>query len=161
GAGMPRSKRWLYDSSTRVPLLIRFPEKWRHLAPGQPGSTSDRLVSFVDFGPTLLSLTGVPVPATMQGKPFLGAAGTKPREDVYGHRDGMDERYALPRSARDRRYNYIRNSRPDLPYFHEQHISYMYEMPTMRAWQRLADAGQLTGPAAVFMAKSKPTEELY
>jgi uncharacterized sulfatase len=161
GAGMPRSKRWLYDSSTRVPLLIRFPEKWRHLAPGQPGTTSDRLVSFVDFGPTLLSLAGVPVHATMQGLPFLGAAPAKPREYVYGYRDRMDERYDLIRSTRDRRYKYIRNYRPDLPYFHHQHISYMYEMPTMRVWQRLADAGKLTGPAAVFMAKSKPTEELY
>jgi len=28
GAGMPRSKRWLYESSTRVPLLVRFPDRY-------------------------------------------------------------------------------------------------------------------------------------
>ena len=50
GAGMPRSKRWLYDSSTRVPLIVRFPRRYAALAPGGPGTTTDRLVSFVDFG---------------------------------------------------------------------------------------------------------------
>ena len=50
---------------------------------------------------------------------------------------------------------------PQLPWFHEQFISYLYEMPTMKAWQRLADSGTLSGPQAVFMARSKPTEELY
>jgi uncharacterized sulfatase len=161
GTGLPRSKRWLYDSSTRVPLIIRFPEKWRHLAPSGPGTVSDRLVNFVDFGPTLLSLCGVPVPPTMQGKAFLGQQQTPPRQYVHGFRDRMDERYDLIRSVRDKRYNYIRNYRPDLPYFHHQHVSFLYEMPTMKAWQRLADAGKLTGPPAAFMAKTKPVEELY
>jgi uncharacterized sulfatase len=118
-------------------------------------------VNFVDFGPTLLSLCGVPVPPTMQGKPFLGQQQAPPREYVYGFRDRMDERYDLIRSVRDKRYNYIRNYRPDLPYFHDQHVSFLYEMPTMKVWQRLADSGKVTGPAAVFMAKAKPVEELY
>ena len=122
---------------------------------------TDRLVSFVDFGPTVLSLTAVPIPATMQGIPFLGAKAGAPRLYVYGFRDRMDERYDLVRSVRDHRYKYIRNYMPQLPWFHEQHISYMYEMPTMRAWQRLADLGKLTGPPAVFMARQKPLEELY
>jgi uncharacterized sulfatase len=161
GAGMPRSKRWLYDSSTRVPFVVRFPEKWKHLASGQPGTATDRLVSFVDFGPTVLSLAGVPVPKAMQGVPFLGAAAGPPREYVYGFRDRMDERYDLIRSVRDRRFKYIRNYRPDKPYFHEQHISYMYEMPTMKVWQTLADEGRLRGPASIFMARVKPVEELY
>ncbi len=161
GTGLPRSKRWLYDSSTRVPLIIRFPPKWQHLAPSAPGTTCDRLVNFVDFGPTLLSLCGVPVPATMQGKPFLGSQQAPPREYVFGFRDRMDERYDLIRSAHDQRFNYIRNYRPDLPWFNEQHISYLYEMPTMQVWQRLADAGKLTGAPAIFMARTKPVEELY
>jgi len=50
---------------------------------------------------------------------------------------------------------------PQLPWFHDQYRSYRYEMPTMAAWQRLADAGKLSGAAAVFMARSKPVEELY
>jgi uncharacterized sulfatase len=161
GAGMPRSKRWLYDSSTRVPLLVRFPDRFAALAPGAPGTVTDRLVSFVDFGPTVLSLASVPIPSHMQGTPFLGARAGAPRRYVYGFRDRMDERYDLVRSVRDARYKYIRNYMPQLPWFHEQHIAYMYEMPTMRAWQQAADLGQLTGPPAVFMARQKPVEELY
>ena len=161
GAGMPRSKRWLYDSSTRVPLIVRFPERYAGLAPGKPGTTTDRLVSFVDFGPTVLALAGADVPSHMQGKPFLGAWAAGPRRYVYGFRDRMDERTDLIRSVRDERYKYIRNYMPQLPWFGSQHISYMHEMPTMRVWQRLADAGELAGTPSVFMAPEKPMEELY
>ena len=55
GSGMPRHKRLLLDSGMHVPLLIRFPEKYRHLAPAAPGKSLDRLVSFVDFPATVLS----------------------------------------------------------------------------------------------------------
>jgi uncharacterized sulfatase len=161
GAGMPRSKRWLYDSSLRVPFIVRFPRMFEKLAPGQPGSTSDRLVSFVDFGPTVLSLAGVKVPAHMQGVPFLGPQAGTPREYIFGFRDRMDERYDMLRAVRDRRYKYIRNYLPHLPWFHHQYVSYMYEMPTMKVWQRLADNRKLTGATAVFMAPHKPPEELY
>jgi len=161
GAGMPRSKRWLYDSSTRVPFIVRFPQKFANLAPGAAGTTTNRLVSFVDFGPTVLSLAGVDVPDHMQGEPFLGRQATAPRQYTFGYRDRMDERYDMVRTVRDQRYRYIRNYMPHLPYFHHQHVSYMYEMPTMRAWQRLADVGKLSGPTAVFMTPDKPMEELY
>jgi uncharacterized sulfatase len=161
GAGMPRSKRWLYDSSLRVPLIVRFPRKYQSGAPAQPGGTSDRLVSFVDFGPTVLSLAGVKVPAVMQGQPFLGSQSAQPRQYIFGFRDRMDERYDMLRCVRDRRYKYIRNYLPHLPWFRDQHLSYAYEMPTLRVWQRLAEEGKLSGAAAQFMASSKPMEELY
>jgi arylsulfatase A-like enzyme len=161
GAGMPRSKRWLYDSSLRVPFMVRFPEKYRDWAPAPAGSTTDRLVSFVDLAPTVLSLAGVEIPRHMQGVAFLGSKSAPARQYVYGFRDRMDERYDMLRAVRDKRYKYIRNYMPHLPWFHHQYISYMYEMPTMQVWQRLADEGKLSGPTAVFMAHSKPTEELY
>ncbi len=161
GAGMPRCKRWLYDSSTRVPFLVSTPEKFKHLAPGEPGTATDRLISFVDLAPTVLSLAGVPIPDHMQGVAFLGKQAGEPREYVYGFRDRMDERYDLIRMARDNRYTYIRNFHPERPWFHDQYISYLYEMPTMQVWQRLADEGKLTDGPATFMALTKPTEELY
>jgi uncharacterized sulfatase len=161
GAGMPRSKRWLYDSSTRVPLIVRFPRRLAEQAPGRPGTATDRLVSFVDLAPTVLGLAGVDVPPHMQGTPFLGPRTGTPRTFVYGFRDRMDERYDLIRSVRDKNYKYIRNYMPQLPWFGDQHISYMYEMPTMTAWQGLADRGALSGAPAVFMAREKPAEELY
>lgn len=158
GTGMPRSKRWLYESSTRVPLIIHVPEKFKHLAPGQPGSVSDRMVNFIDFGPTLLSLCGVDVPKHMHGRAFLGEQNTEPKKYIHGFRDRMDERYDLIRSVRDRRFRYIRNFHPELPW--AQHISYMYKMPTMRVWQKMHDEGTLT-PVQDRFFQTKPVEELY
>lgn len=163
GAGMPRSKRWLYDSSIRVPLIVRFPEEYRRLSPegARPGSVTDRLVSFIDFGPTALSLAGVKIPDHMQGRAFLGTQAASPRQYIYGFRDRMDERYDMVRCVRDKRYKYIRNFMPHKPWFGpEQYINYMYQMPTMRVWQRLYDEGKLEGPQRSFF-EPKPIEELY
>lgn len=163
GAGMPRSKRWLYDSSLRVPLIVRFPKRWEHLAPAPPGAVADRMISFVDIAATAIALTGARVPAYMQGKPFLtlegaaAAAGPSP-EYVYGFRDRMDERYDFLRAVRDRRWRYIRNYMPHRSY--AQHVSYMYQMPTMQVWQRLFEEGKLL-PVQKLFFQPKPAEELY
>jgi uncharacterized sulfatase len=164
GAGLPRGKRWLYDSSLHVPLIVRWPEKWRNAATKsdglKPGAVRDDLVAFVDLAPTLLSIAGIEIPSNMQGQAFLGAAqAEKPREYVYGARDRMDERVDFLRSVRDKQFKYIRNYEWWKPY--AQNINYMNEMPTMREWRRLAAEGKLTGPQTFFMAPQKPREELY
>ena len=114
GSGMPRHKRILLDSGMHVPLLVRFPEKYRQLAPAGPGERVDRLVNFEDFGPTVLSLGGVEIPGYMQGRPFLGGAEAEPREYVFGHRDRIDEAMDMTRSVRDKRFFYVRNYMPHL-----------------------------------------------
>jgi uncharacterized sulfatase len=159
GAGMPRSKRWLYDTGLRVPLLLRFPERWRHFAPGAPGSVEKRLVSFVDFAPTVLSLAGSPVPEAMQGRAFLGTHAAAPRTHVYAARDRMDERYDCTRAVRDGHYKYIRNFMPQVS--QAQHNEYMYEMPTMKVWDRLAKEGGLKAVQSAFLLPCKPVEEFY
>ncbi len=159
GTGMPRSKRWLYESSTHVPYIAYFPEKYRHLAPGEPGEVIDQLVSFVDFAPTTLSLAGVEIPEHMQGVAFHGKQAGEPREYVHGFRDRMDERIDMIRSVRDKKYRYIRNFMPHLQY--GQHISYMFEMPTTRVWARMAAAGELNEVQSRFFTAPKPVEELY
>jgi arylsulfatase A-like enzyme len=60
GSGMPRCKRWPYNSGLHVPLVVYIPEQFKDLRPPEytPGGKSDRLASFVDFAPTLLSLLG-------------------------------------------------------------------------------------------------------
>ena len=77
GSGMPRHKRVLFDSGMRVPLLIRIPERFRPENSSSAGVTSDRLVSFVDFAATVLSLassghTGVYAGCAISGR-FYGA----------------------------------------------------------------------------------------
>ena len=70
GSGMPRHKRWLWDSGIHIPLLVKIPDKWKQFREVIPGNKSDRLVSFVDLGPTALSLAGIDPPKNMHGKAF-------------------------------------------------------------------------------------------
>jgi hypothetical protein len=142
-----------------VPLIVRVPERLADHRPAAAGIAVDRLVSFVDFAPTVLSLAGVAIPAHMQGRAFLGPGISAPRRYVHGFRDRMDERYDLLRSVRDRRYRLIWNLLPHRRY--AQWLEYMYQMPTMREWARLADEGTLVGPQRAFMGAAKPAEELY
>ncbi len=159
GAGLPRSKRWLYDSGTHVPMIVRFPERWKHLAPGAPGSATGRLVSFVDLAPTVLSLAGVEIPERFQGHAFLGEAAAEPRAYIHGFRDRMDERFDMIRCVRDQRYKLIRNFLPHVPY--AQWIAYAEEMPTLKAWRRAHREGRLVGCQQLFFAPRKPVFELY
>jgi len=160
GSGMPRNKRWLYDSGLHVPLVVHIPEKFRHLAPAdyRPGGTTDRLVSFVDFAPTLLSLAGVRPPEWLQGEAFLGEFAAPPRSHVFGFRGRMDERYDLLRSVTDGRFVYIRNYAPHRIY--GQHVSYMFQTPTTRVWHQRHVDGTLNAAQEIFWNR-KPFEELY
>lgn len=160
GSGMPRSKRWPYNSGLQVPLVVYIPEKFKHLAPPdyKPGGKSDRLVSFVDLAPTILSLAGIKPPDWMQGHAFLGKFIAEPQPYLYGYRARMDERFDLVRSITDGRYVYIRNFRPDLIY--GQHIDYMFQTPTTRVWKQMYDAGKLNAAQKIFWEK-KPPEEFY
>jgi arylsulfatase A-like enzyme len=159
GFGIPRFKRTLYDTGLRVPLIVRFPERYRHLAPARPGGRIDDLVSFVDFAPTVLSLAGSPSPEYMQGRAFLGTKSGEPREYVYGASSRVDEAYELSRSVRDKRYKYIRNYMPHLPY--AQVSAWPDEADIAKELRRLAAAGKLRGPRAFFARQEKPREELY
>ena len=158
GGVLPRSKRFLQESGTHVPLIIRFPPKWQHLAPAAPGARLRDLVSFVDFAPTVLSLAGVKIPEYMQGRAFAGPAKAAPNETIFITRDRMDERYDMMRMVSDGRFIYIRNFRPDLPYV--QPLEYMFRARGYQSWARLAREGKLTPATAMFWG-AKPGEELY
>lgn len=154
GRGLPRGKRWLYDSGLHVPLIIRWPGKLN------AGTVDDRMVALMDLGPTMLSIAGVEPPKHMHGKPFLGQFESEPRQYVYGARDRMDETYDLIRAVRDKRYKYLRNYLPLRS--RGQHIQYMDLMPTMRDMRRLNDEGRLdTVALRQYFEPTKPLEELY
>ncbi len=160
GAGQPRSKRWTYNSGLHVPLILHIPEKFRHLRPTDyaPGGETDRLVGFVDFAPTLLSLAGIRPPAHFQGHAFAGNYEAPPQPYLYGFRGRMDERYDMVRTVRDQRYIYIRNFMPHRIY--GQFIEYMFRTPTTAVWHRLYREGKLSPPRTRFW-ETKPSEELY
>jgi N-sulfoglucosamine sulfohydrolase len=152
GDGVPRAKRSLYDSGLHVPLMIRGHGLGA-------GLVSEGLVSFVDLAPTLLALAGLEVPTHMQGRVFAGEKSAPERDYVFAARDRMDIEYDMMRSARDKRFLYIRNFQPELPY--AGHVIYRNQSNIMQEWFRLQAAGTLTGPAALWMRTSRPVEELY
>ncbi len=160
GAGMPRSKRFPYDSGLHVSILAVFPETFKHLAPRDyaAGKMSDRLVGFVDLAPTMLSLAGLKLPSFYQGQAFAGPDEGPPCTYSFGFRGRMDERYDLMRTARDQRYSYIRNYNPHKIY--GQYIAYMWATPSTAVWDRLYREGKLKPPQTYFW-ETKPSEELY
>jgi len=60
-------KRWMYEESIRMPLIVHYPGMIRGRA------RCDRLINNTDFAPTLLELAGVKRPDYMQGCSFVGA----------------------------------------------------------------------------------------
>lgn len=154
GDGLPRHKRWVYDSGTHVPLIVRWPDGRR------AGDVEDRLVSFVDLAPTVLSLADRSRPDGLPGKVFCGPDADGERDYVFMHRDRMDDTaHETIRSVRDQRYRYVRNYRPDQPYLLP--IAYRDRAATMGEIYRLRDAGELTPPQWQWAAETKPREELY
>ena len=160
GSGMPRNKRWPYNLGLHVPLVVHIPEKFKHLRPADyaPGAKSDRLVSFVDFAPTVLSLAGVEPPNWLQGHAFLGPYASPSQPYVYGFRGRMDEKIDLVRSVSDGRFVYVRNYLPHRIY--GQYLNYMFQTPTTRVWHRLHTEGKLNSAQDAFW-NAKPSEELY
>lgn len=160
GSGMSRGKRWTYNSGLSVPVVVYFPEKWKHLAPKEyaTGGKSDRLVNFVDLAPTVLSIAGVKPPAHMQGHAFAGNHQQASPKYMFGFRGRMDERNDFIRTVTDGRYHYIRNYNPHFIY--GQYVAYNFVTPSTAAWKRDFDKGILGEPQKQFWGL-KPTEELY
>ena len=153
GDGLPRMKRWVYDSGLHVPLIVHIP--------GQGAGVDDQLVSFVDLAPTVLSLAGLEPPVHMQGRAFLGPyQDAKPAHDyVFAARDRFDEQYDLVRAVRDKRFKYIRNYYPEKPYV--LWMAYANVMPTMQEMFRLDAEGRLEGPQTLWFRTTRPVHELY
>ena len=159
GVGLPRGKRWLYDSGTRVPLIVRIPKSFRIGGQGSEGMISQQLISSIDFGPTVLNLAGVDVPDHIQGRPFLGPNAATTRDYVFGARDRMDERYDIIRMARDQRFKYIRNYEPLKTYY--QYMNTPEKGATMAELRQLHQSRALPREAEYYFSPTKPVEELY
>jgi arylsulfatase A-like enzyme len=159
GGVTTRSKRFLEASGSRVPLVVYFPPKWRHLAPAAAGTRVTDPVSFVDFSATVLALAGLPRQAGVHARPFAGPTDMiERREFAVVSRDRMDERYDMSRAVIDRRWLYIRHFRPDLPYV--QPLAYQFRARGYQAWADAARAGHMP-PAAAACWGAKAPEELY
>lgn len=155
GGVLGRSKRFPLESGLRVPMIVRFPEKYQHLAPTAPGGTTERVVSFLDFAPTFLRLAGIEPPAHFQGRDFLSE--DEPKYAI-GFRGRMDETYDMIRTIRDRQFRYVRHFMPHRPL--GQRVNFLWKAPNVSAWEA-AFRGGLTNVTQSTFFQPKVTEELY
>ncbi len=156
GDALPRAKRELFDSGLKVPLIVRWPAALQpgHLA---PGSSDDRLISFVDLAPTLLAFAGLEPQAFHQGRNQL-AADAEQRRFIYASRDRMDEQRDRVRAVRDQRFKYLRYFDPgSVGAFH---LAYRDQGRIMQSLWRRQEAGTLS-PAAAQWFEPRPPEALY
>jgi N-sulfoglucosamine sulfohydrolase len=159
GHGLPGHKRWLNNAGLQVPFILHVPDKYKHLVTNLEGPVTDRMVGFVDFAPTVISLAGAEVPEMMEGRNFLGA-GTEPKEFIYGYRDRADDCYEVSRSVYDGRYLYVRHFMPQLPYFQQAVIFGPQKEGSYEEIHRLRNLGMLPeGTRKMF--ERKPVEQLF
>ena len=160
GGVLARSKRFLYSSGIHCPLIVRIPEKWKHLYPRgkSPGATIDRIVSFIDMPKTWVSLTGAEMKDNYQGRIFLGPETEHESKYHFSWRGRADERFDCVRVMRDKQFAYHKNYAPFAP--NGQYLAYMHNMKATGAWERYHQAGKTNQVTGRFF-EPRPSEEFY
>jgi len=156
GISMPFAKSNCYLSSTRTPWLVRWPGKVK------PGVVDrEHFISGIDFMPTILEATGMPIPPDTDGRSFLSVLnGEKQagRERVFTCYNDTSGRKAYPmRCVQDSRFGYIFNGWSD------GKTSYYSEALAGLTFKAMQQAAATQKPIAerVDVLVHRTVEELY
>jgi arylsulfatase A-like enzyme len=162
GGVLPRGKGYAYESGLHVPLVVRVPDNFQHLAPHRIGSQLNGFVQFIDFSATVLNLAGLEIPKQIDGRPFLGQGTTvqelDARQEALGYADRFDEKYDLVRTLRQGKYEYVRSYQPFN--FDALQNNYRYNMLAYREWRELYRTGKLNEIQSQFF-RTRPVELLF
>jgi arylsulfatase A-like enzyme len=154
GGPFPRHKRALYETGLRVPMIVKFPDN------RDGGGQDQRLFSFVDLAPTVLSVAGIEPPKVMQGIAQFGQyRDSTEREYLFFTSDRFDEVYDRLRAVRWGKFKYIRNYNPEIS--NALPVSYREQMPLMQSLRELRENGGLDSIQERWFRTPKPDEELY
>ena len=153
GGNLLRQKRAVGNSGLHVPLIIRYPNKYK------AGDVEDALVSLMDLGPTVMSLLDIKPPKHTDGQAFAGRYKKEPRDYIFGSADRFDESTDMQRSVLDGRFVYIKNFMTELPLIFRN--KYREKVPMNKKLIDMDMNGELSGAAAYIFMKTKPVEELY
>lgn len=154
GGPIPRGKREVHESGTRVPMIIRLPEKQF------AGTRVKDMVSLIDLGPTMLSLAGIEPPSYMHGKAFMGKFKAASQPFVYGGYDRRGGTLDMVRYVCNNSFLYIHNYYPELPWYGY----YSYRNDKSRMMEdilEMRDAGMLNAIQMQWFVMDRPVEELY
>ena len=159
GTGMPRSKRALYDSGLKVPLLVHVPEKYASNLNMFSGIVNHNMVSFADFAPTVLELAGLEQPDEMQGQPFISAIEVAESSYVFGTSDRVDEAYEMARTIRTPKFRYVRNYLPFKGLLQPNY--YSDQSAIMQELEKFRNNPDLTPAQSALFRDERDPEELY
>ncbi|MFZ5823549.1 MAG: sulfatase [Bacillota bacterium] len=143
GIAFPRAKGMSYDPGLETALIMRWPGRI------QPGTVQRRMITHLDFLPTLLEAVGAPRPQNLDGEsylPLLGGGECQTRDSFFLEMTWHD-RYNPHRGIRTERFKYIRNFDPD--------ATLVYVPLDIHS----GPAGTALPPS--FYDKTRPVEELY
>jgi len=159
GDGLPRGKRDVFDYGIHVPCVMWIPEKFQPSWWPVAGSTMDRMVSFIDFAPSLLDLAGVALPAGMPGFSLFGKPDQTRGNFVFGAKDRMDEAIDHVRYVRSKSgFKLIRNFLPNLPA--GGRVSYRFQQLGAKELKDCFENGTLNDVQSKWFRPRSP-EEFY
>lgn len=153
GRCMVRDKQFVYDGGIKIPFIIKWPGKLR------PGSVNSDLVSSIDISASVLQMAGIPLPAHFEGRTLFEPEAKK-REYIIAARDRMDETIDRMRCVRTKQFKYIKNYMPEKAYMQPNKYK-ENQYPVWNLLKQLNADGKLTTAQALFVAPTKPAEELY
>jgi arylsulfatase A-like enzyme len=159
GSQWPFGKWNLYDHGIKVPLIAAWPGQI------EEGSRTDAMVSWIDIFPTLLDLTGGPIPDNLDGRsfaPVLQGETDQHREYIFTTHSGDGKENAYPiRSIRTDRYKYILNILPN--HYHSNHSDIYRKDGAGEYWDSWDEAVKNNPRAKEIVHKYyvRPEEEFY
>ncbi|MCM5664061.1 sulfatase family protein [Galbibacter mesophilus] len=158
GEGIPRAKTNGIGLGYRIPFMVWFPEKYKHLSPWGTGVVTDELINFEDLAPTMLSLTATKIPDYLKGRPFLGDKRENAPEYKLLSSDRADNGIDLVRTITDGEFIYSRNF---LPFFPEvKYLRYVEIGEITQQMHKDYEEGKLDSLQKSLL-EPRPTEVLY
>lgn len=159
GEGIPRAKTNGINLGYRVPFIVKFPEKYKHLSPwGEGGTTTDELISFEDLAPTIINLAGGNAPDYLKGRTLIGEKRSVERKHLLLSADRADNGPDLVRTITDGRYMY---SRVYMPYMPEVRYINYFEVGDITKEMRLDFKNNTLNKLQKSIFEERPAEMLY
>ncbi len=150
-----RGKGYLNESGIHVPMIVWGPPQYV-----TPGTVIDEMVCTTDISASVLKLAKSEIPKYITAKPFLGVEKPEYRDFVRSARDIWDEIDDCSRSVTTKRFKYVKNHMPGVPWATDQ--AYLeLNRPALHVMRRLKAEGKLSDQQMAFFHDEKPAEELF
>ena len=155
GGPFPRHKRAIYETGSKVPLIVKFPINIK-----VKEKRNGDMLNFIDFAPTILSLADIDIPKIYQGEAFLGNKKSKTkRKYLFTASDRFDEHPDRIRAVKSKRFKYIRNYNINNP--HALPLVYRNQMALMQHLNKLNNSNMLSLKQKLWFQVPKNYEEFY